>query len=169
MNVLTKEAFIVFMQNQPKEIFCFTIDHQRFAIPLTTVDQVLMAMAVSPVPNLPALFHGLIDYHGLLVPVINLRSRLKMPLEPVRISDVFILASTPKRKIALVADRADGVMLPCLKDWLSAADMVPGHETAGFLRCDDGMIVIYDLENFLSGEDEIEIQKAIDNLTNGNR
>lgn len=157
------------MQNQPKEIFCFTIDHQRFAIPLIVVDQVLMAMAVSPVPNLPELFHGLIDYHGLLVPVINLRSRLKMPPEPVRISDVFILATTPKRKIALVADRADGVMLPCLKDWVSAADMVPGHDTAGFLRCDDGMIVIYDLENFLSGEDEIEIQKAIDNQTNGNR
>lgn len=153
------------MDNKPTEIFCFLIENQRFAIPLASVDQVLLAMAVVPVPNSPELIHGLIDYHGKVVPVINLRFRLKLPEQPIRITDIFIIADTSKRKIALVADEAQGVIVPDAKDLVSAIEIDSNFEAQGILRRDDGIILIYDMENFLAGEEEMKIQTAIDNQT----
>ena len=151
------------MKNLHSEIFCFTIENRRFAVPLSSVVQVLMATAVSPVPNSPPVIHGLIDYHGLVLPVINLRFRLNVLPQPILISNIFIIADTPKRTFALLADAADGVIAPNAKDLVSAADIDTGIAAQGIFRRDDGIILIYDMENFLSGEEEIILQEAIDN------
>ena len=150
------------MKNQHAEIFCFSIENRHFAIPLEAVGQVLMATAVLPVPNAPPFIHGLIDYHGLVVPVINLRSRLKLPQQPVRVHDIFIIACTSNRTIALVADEAIGVVTPDTKDLVFETGFVSDFEASGFLRRDDGIILIYDIEKFLSREEDIEVQAAID-------
>lgn len=154
------------MKTKSSEIFCFTIEKQLFAIPLATVDQVLMAMAVTSVPKSPPIIHGIIDYHGVVVPVINLRFRLKMPARPIRINDVFIIAETSKRTIALVADEANDVMVPDVNDMTSANELDSGFEPAGIFRRDDGIILIYDIEHFLTAQEEIELQTAIDNNPN---
>lgn len=148
------------------EIFCFTIEKHLFAIPVNTVDQVLMAVAVTPVPNSPPVIYGVIDYHGVVVPVINLRFRLKLPAQPVRVNDVFIIAETSKRTIALVADEGNEVIVADSTDRVSAIDLDTGFGSAGFFRRDDGIIVIYDVEKFLTDKEEIELQTAIENLTN---
>ncbi len=150
------------MVNKSAEIFCFTIGTNQFAIPLSTVDRVISAVAVSPVPNAPPVIHGIFDYHGMLVPVINLRQRLKMTDYPVRINDIFILADTAKRKIALVADYANGLVNVVTKDLICASDLDPGFEAKGILRRDDGIILIYDIEQFLAEQDEIDLQEALD-------
>ena len=120
-----------------------------------------MAVEVSPVPNAPQVIHGLIDYHGMVVPVINLRCRLQLPEQPIRRNDIFIIADTSIRKIALVADAAkDVISIPGI-DRVSSARVDPGIEAGGILRLDDGIILIYDIEKFLSGKEEKELQEAI--------
>jgi purine-binding chemotaxis protein CheW len=148
------------------EIFCFTIEKHLFAIPVKTVGQVLMAMAVTPVPNSPEIIYGVIDYHGVIIPVINLRFRLKLPAQPIRVNDVFIIVETSKRTIALVADEGNEVIAADSNDMASTIELETGFGSAGFFRRDDGIIVIYDVEKFLTDQEEIELQTAIEKLTN---
>jgi purine-binding chemotaxis protein CheW len=157
------------MKKQPAEFFCFNIDNQSFAIPLLTVERVLMATEVLEVPESPSVIHGIIDYLGMIIPVINLRYRLKLSLFPVRISDIFIIAETTKRKIAMVADSANGVIVPVETDLVSAEDVDSGFKSEGMIRRDDGILLIYDIEKFLSEEDEIQIQIAIDKQSQDNK
>jgi purine-binding chemotaxis protein CheW len=145
------------------EIFCFKLDNKQIAIPLANVDQVLMAVEVLPVPDSPQLIYGLIDYHGKIIPVVNLRHKLQLPEQPIRSSDVFVIADTAIRKIALVADEAKGVVVPVIKDLAAAGDIGYGLNVEGFLRCDDGIIMIYDIEKFLSEDDEIYLNQVIEN------
>lgn len=153
------------MRNQPSDVFRFTIEEIHLAIPLSTVDRVIRSVSVATVPNAPAVIHGIIDYYGLLVPVINLRYRLKLQNLPVRAGDIFILADTPLRKLALVADTAEGVVAPLANDMVTAASLDKGFEADGMLRRDDGIILIYDLEKFLSPEEERELDIALVNQT----
>jgi purine-binding chemotaxis protein CheW len=152
------------MTDPTHDIFCFTIDERPFAIPFSAVDRVIRAVEVSPVPNAPRVIHGIFDYHGRVVPVINLRQRLKMADLPIRVHDVFILADTQKRKIALVADRADGILNPMANDLVRASAVEQGFEADGLLRRDDGIVLIYDIEKFLSEQDEIMLEEAIEKL-----
>ncbi|MFZ4563374.1 MAG: chemotaxis protein CheW [Bacteroidales bacterium] len=154
------------MLQETNEILCFTIENIRFAICLSCVDRVIRALEVTPVPNAPLVIMGVFDYHGSVVPVINMRHRLKMTDQPVRINDVFILADTSRRKLALVADKADGIVKPTSNELIKATDLDSGFEAKGVLRRDDGIILIYDIEQFLSAQEELDFQEAIDKHCN---
>ncbi len=154
------------MLQETNEILCFTIENIRFAICLSCVDRVIRALEVTPVPNAPLVIMGVFDYHGSVVPVINMRHRLKMADQPVRINDVFILADTSRRKLALVADKADGIVKPTSNELIKATDLDSGFEAKGVLRRDDGIILIYDIEQFLSAQEELDFQEAIDKHCN---
>jgi purine-binding chemotaxis protein CheW len=147
------------------KIFHFTIGESKFGIPLSTVDRVIRAVAVTTVPNAPPAIYGLIDYYGVLVPVVNLRQHFQLPAQPVRVDDVFIIAASTKRKIALVADKADGVIYVKAPEIVTSSDVEPVFESAGLLKRDDGIIFIYDIEKFLSMQEEIEIQQLLSHLT----
>jgi len=148
--------------NQTVEVLCFTIENRQFAIPVPVVDTVIRAVAVLPVPNAPEVIHGIFDFHGLVLPVINLRHRLNLPDQPVRPTDVFIIADTNKRKLALVADRADGIVSSKVSQVADALDIDPAFESEAILLRDDGIVLIYDIEKFLSASDEMQWNQALE-------
>ncbi len=150
------------LMHSTADFFCFTIENRRFAIPVSVVDTVIMAVTVLPVPNAPQVIYGVFDFHGVVLPVINLRQRLNLPDQPVRISDVFIVADTKKRKLALVADRAVGIITPTAMELIHATDIDQGFESDTILHLEDGMVLIYDIEKFLSAHDEIELNQALE-------
>jgi chemotaxis signal transduction protein len=45
-------------------ILCFKIDDQRFAVSIEVAERVIMAQAITPVPDSPGLLLGIIDYYG---------------------------------------------------------------------------------------------------------
>ncbi len=144
------------------DIFCFSIGEGQFAVPLDTIDRVIHAVALTHVPNLPESVLGVFDYHGQVVPAINLRHRLNLPAQSIRTGDVFIMAQTKSRKIAIVADSAHGILHSIDGDFTTAAALGPEFEADGLLRRDDGIIVIYDVEKFLSAQDETDLQQILD-------
>lgn len=152
------------MKTKNREIFCFTIDHQQLAIPLANVVRVVMACEVSTVPNAPPVIHGIINLHGTVVPVINVRQRLKMKLQPIHPQDLFIIADTRERRIALVADKVSGLRMAAEKETVTGRDVDKGFDAAGIFMSDDGLILIYDLELFLSAEEEIALMEEIEKL-----
>ena len=151
--------------DQGKEIFCFIMDNQRYGFPLFSVDRFIQAVTLIAVPNSPALIHGLIDYYGSLVPVINFRHRLKLQELPIRASDYYLIVNTPKRKLAIVIDDVDDVIIPSANDVIQASSLDQSLENMGFLRREDGIIFIYDLETFISNGEEELLQEIIDNAS----
>lgn len=143
------------------------MDGYHYALPLPAVDRVIQAVAVHKVPNSPGLIHGLIDYYGNLIPVINLRSRLNLADKPIRADNYFILVNTPKRKLAIVIDKVGNVILPSAKDLTVGTEMDPAIEASGILRRADGIILIYDIETLISTREEEIIQEFMDQASNG--
>ena len=151
--------------DQNEEIFCFTMDNQRYGFPLFSIDRLLQAVTVNAVPNSPPLIHGLINYYGSFVPVINFRHRLHLPEKPIRASDYFVIVETPKRKLAIVIDDIEDMIIPSAKDVIQASSLDSGLDNMGFLRQEDGIIFIYDLETFISSGEEEMLQEIIDNVS----
>src|SRR5262245_21471826 len=60
-------------------LFVFRLAEQHYALPLLTVERVLPMVAVSPLPQAPSLTLGVINLHGLVVPVLDLRRRFGLP------------------------------------------------------------------------------------------
>src|SRR5690242_15645975 len=74
---------------------------QTFALPASGVRQVLRMAAPSPVPGAPPPLRGVLNVHGVLVPVVDVRARLGLPTRPVDAAAHLVLADAGGRLVAL--------------------------------------------------------------------
>ena len=60
----------------------FETASQTFALPAAEVRQVLRMAAPERVPGAPAALRGVLNVHGAIVPVVDVRARLGLPPRP---------------------------------------------------------------------------------------
>lgn len=134
----------------------FALDDLRLALPLDQVRETVRAVAITPLAGAPGVVEGIVDVRGTVAPVLDLRARFRLPPREIALSDHLVLATAGGRLVALRVDRAldvhtlaDGDLTPA-----SASEAAFAH-LAGVARLSDGMVLIHDLERFLTqGEAE---------------
>ena len=145
------------------QLLVFRLDDQRYAVPLATVERVIRAVAVTPLPGAPAIVHGAIDVHGRVFPVVNVRRRFLMPDRAIGPADWFLLAHTARNTVVLVVDESEGVIERSQADIVASAQVVPGLEYfPGVVRLDEGLALIHDLERLLSLDEARALDEAMD-------
>lgn len=149
-----------------RPLVVFSVDTQRYALDLARVQRSVRAVAITPLPAAPAIVLGIVDFAGVVIPVINLRKRFDHPPRDVRLSDQLIVAMTGKRTVALLVDETQGVIEASPQSYAPADDMLPRLElVAGALKLEDGLILIHDLDRLLSLDEEAAIDRALSPAT----
>lgn len=54
----------------------FSLGFERFGIPLSQVKEVIGTVPITPIPNVPAFFKGIINLRGRIISVIDLKNKL---------------------------------------------------------------------------------------------
>jgi purine-binding chemotaxis protein CheW len=129
----------------------FSLDDQRYGLPLHAVDRVVHMVKVTALPRAPAIVLGVINVQGRVLPVLDLRRRFRRPVRDVALTDQLIIARTASRSVALTVDAVSGVFEYCARQAVAAHDIVPGVAYAeGVVKLEDGLVLIHDLDSFLS-------------------
>jgi purine-binding chemotaxis protein CheW len=143
----------------------FLMDGQRYALSLLTVARVVRAVEITALPDAPPLVLGAINVEGEIIPVFNLRRRFLLPEREISIDDQFLIASTNHRKVALVIDAAQDVIEYKSSEVIALDIVIPGLEqVSGLVKLDDGLVLIHDLESFLSPSEVRTLEKAMEIL-----
>ena len=143
------------------QLVTFCIDDLLFAIPVQAVDQIIRAVKITPLIQAPRTILGVIDYHGTVIPVMDIREKLGMPSRAINVNDRFIITRSNAHTMALVVDTIQAVT--------EAGEMLTGnidHFSAkinidGISRSDEGLILIYDPDTFLSSTELIDLENAL--------
>ena len=140
----------------------FGIGEQLHALFLDTVERVIRAVELRPLPGAPVVIRGIFSLHGLIVPVADPRRRLGLPDQEVRARDRIIIARAPERLLGLLV-HGDVEVTRC-----DASAIVPAETVAsgldrleGLARLPDGLVLIHDLAKFLSLDEERRLAEAI--------
>jgi len=129
----------------------FALDGERFALHGRAVREIVRAVAVAALPDAPEVVEGVVNYRGSLAPVLNVRSRFGLPPRPLDPTQHFVLAEAGSRLVALRVDRVLDVLEVPAEAVEAGAAVAPGsRRTEGVARLPDGLLVIHDLERFLS-------------------
>jgi purine-binding chemotaxis protein CheW len=143
-------------------LLTFETADRRFAVPASLVLEVVRAVAISPLPKSPPIVEGIINYRGTLVPVLDIRQRFGLAPLPLAPEQHFLIVLTDSRPVALRVDRAlDLVSIE--ESLIQPVDPIaPGSEyVAGLAKLPDGLLIIHDLERFLSLQESHHLQAAI--------
>ncbi|MBI2876234.1 MAG: purine-binding chemotaxis protein CheW [Candidatus Tectomicrobia bacterium] len=140
----------------------FTLDEQRFALRLASVERVFRMMEITPLPKAPEIVLGVVNLQGQIVPVVNIRKRFRLPEKEADLSDQLIVAQTPRRVIAMIVDEVSGILEYSGSEVIAAETLLPGIEyIESVVKLEDGMILIHDLDKFLSLDEEKALDEAL--------
>lgn len=145
------------MEHTVWNMLSFLIDKERFAIPLDEVVRCVRAVAVTPVPDNLDMIHGVINYHGEIIPVINLRKRFSMKEKPLSVEDCFLIVAGTTGKLALVVDRFENVV-NVSREKLKKPALFRKNDSPYLLQTDDGIVVICDITMLLTSNLSIQLQ-----------
>jgi len=149
--------------NDLAQLVVFRLDERRYALPLAVVEQVVRAVDVTPLPRAPAIVLGAINVHGRVLPVLNVRRRFLMPEREISPANWFLLAHTTRHTVVLVDEDSQGVVERPQAEIVLSTQIVPGLEPfPGVLTLDDGLVLIHDLERFLSLDEARALDEAMD-------
>jgi len=142
----------------------FTLDEQRYAIALSSVEKVIRAVALVSVPKAPDILHGLINMQGKITPVVNIRKQFRLPGREMGINDRIIVSRTSIRTIAFIVDNVEGVVAFPRDQVDNAQEIFPEmeHYMEGVAKLDDNTILIYSLDKLFSTQDVNGLDKVID-------
>jgi purine-binding chemotaxis protein CheW len=143
-------------------VVVFRLGEQRYGLRLGTVERIVRAVEVAPLPKGPDIVTGVVNVEGRVVPVLNVRERFGLPHKEITSSDQFLIARTARRPVILVVDEALGIVECSPSDVVEAGEIVPGLEQVqGVIKLENGLVLIHDLEKFLSLDEEKVLEDAL--------
>lgn len=147
---------------EPIQLIVFTLDERSYALRISVVEKAVRMVEITPLPKAPDIVLGVIDFHGVITPVLDMRRRFRLPEREPRLDDQLIIARSAGRLVALVADRVSDVVDLPEEAMVAPESILPALEyVEGVVRLEDGMIIIHDLDAFLSLEEERALAAAI--------
>lgn len=145
------------------KMLVFEVDEFRCALPLKHVQKIEVAVALTPIPSAPEVVAGIINVRGKLFPVMDVRQRLKLQTCDMRLEDHIILAETSKREMALWVGAVFGIEEHSLASQDDLHNILESLSyLSGITALGDNLILIHDLEEFLSDDEEIQLTQAMD-------
>jgi len=147
-----------------EQLVVFTLDEQGYALPLNTVVRVIHAVEIRKLPQAPEIICGIINVAGQIIPVVDVRKRFGLPVRELTPDDELIIADTGTRTVALLINHVTGVRQISPGQQIQTKDTLPyAGYIQGVIKLEEELILIYDLEQFLSLNEETELEAALTN------
>ncbi|OGW57628.1 MAG: chemotaxis protein CheW [Nitrospirae bacterium RIFCSPLOW2_12_42_9] len=151
-----------FSIKKPNQLIVFTLDDQRLALSISSVNRVIRVVGITPLPKGPDIVIGIINMQGNIIPVVNIRKRFCLPERDINLNDQIIITHTSKRTIGIVVNSVIGLIESAEEKIVTSEAIVPGIDyVEGVVKLEDGLLIIHDIEKFLSIEEEVAIDNAV--------
>jgi purine-binding chemotaxis protein CheW len=128
----------------------FGLDGQRYALPLDDVQEIQQIVAFSDIPDGSSSVVGVINLRGDVVPAVDLRLVVGMPVREYDLQTPMVIARTSRGLVAFVVDSVEDVVE------VSVSDVQPPsavYELAdrlrGVCRLEEGIVFVFDVEKLL--------------------
>lgn len=146
-------------------LLIFRLSGEAFAIAVTWVHEILDPIAVTVVPNAAAFAPALVNVRGAIVPLIDIRQRLRMaPVTPGATARLIVLelpVSGVPTRLAIMTDAVEEVAETDLSVLESIPDLGarwPEHYVRGVARIGDGLAILLDTETLFRPDADHPVQ-----------
>lgn len=142
----------------------FELEGQRYGLPAERVREIVRMVAISALPGAPDAVEGVVNVRGEIVPVYDLRGRFGLPARAVDPAEHMVLLTSAGRAAAIRVDAAES--LETIEDSAftpvsALPDSTHTRHVAGVAATADGLLVIRDLDAFLSSSESAALENAL--------
>ncbi len=137
-------------QNQ---VVSFDLDGEAFAIDILEVQEIARVLPVRPIPEAPMFLDGVVNLRGKVVPVMDLRKRLQLPVAEASAETRMIVVKNGGRPVALLVDSVSEVLrLPqeSLEEAPSMVSSIDARYVRRVAKQNDRILILLDVAQLLA-------------------
>jgi len=132
------------------QLVVFTLDQQRYAVSLPTVERIVRLVEITPIPRAPEIILGIINIHGQILSVIDLRKFFDLPERGLTDLNKMIVVHDAHMVFGLLADTIVGVRWIPLQDIQASLPTLTGIREAYLKGVTDEGVVLLDAGRLLA-------------------
>ena len=95
---------------EPLPVVICVVGERQYAIPVTEIVEIAALMKITSIPEAPNEMLGVVNRHGSIVPVIDLRLCFGQNIGALDLSTLFVVVQGPDYAAGLVVDGVRGVV-----------------------------------------------------------
>ncbi len=148
----------VALEALPEEFLSFTLEQETYAVPIHAVREILKVGAITEIPRAAANVMGLINVRGEMLPLYDVKARLRLAERPplVRGGDELpraarvVLVRDLDGDAGILVDQVEGVVKLQLSKLEAAPELgVERSAIAGIARRGEALFILLDVEQAL--------------------
>jgi purine-binding chemotaxis protein CheW len=144
------------------QMISFSVGAERFGVPILVVQEIIMMSTITEIPNSPDFVEGVINLRGNIIPVLDLRKRLRLRgygRGTITKPGTRILVVEIEENVTgfIVDSVAKVITVPTSRISPPPDIIVAGVQSAyisGVVHLDEGILIVLDFKKVLSMEEK---------------
>src|SRR5574340_964336 len=150
------EDILANYKGEAKDVHLVTFSlGEEYGVPISQVQEIVRVGGITKVPNSPSYMEGVINLRGRVLPVLNLRKRLRLSDKEIGSASRIVVTEIGSKVIGLLVDAVSHVIKIPREAVEPAPEEVLDIDTdyiTGVGKLRDRMIILLDLERLLRRE-----------------
>lgn len=146
--------------NEILQLVSFNIGNEEFGVDILLVQEINKYVPITKVPNSPDFVEGVINLRGRVIPIVDLRTRLKMEKKEPDKDTRIIVVDLGQKTIGFIVDSVSEVLRIPANITETPPELVSGIDSE-FIKSvgklDDRLLILIDLNKLLSKEETEKI------------
>lgn len=148
--------------SQRDKYLTFLVDVEEYGIAIRYVTEIIGLQKITDIPDLPPVIKGVINLRGRIIPVMDMRSRFRLPSREYDSRTCVVVVNIDAKTIGLIVDRVSEVQV------IPADQVEPPPRTAkggcryiqGVGKVGDQVKILLDVTTLLDEEELLELESA---------
>lgn len=138
------------------EFLTFILGREEYGIDILKVQEIRGYDAVTSIANMPKFIKGVINLRGIIVPIVDLRIKFKLPDISYDEFTVVVILNLGTRVMGIVVDSVSDVLTIQSEQIRPVPEMSAALDTRyilGLGTIDDRMLILVDIEKLMLGSE----------------
>lgn len=160
--VLAEDAFAGEEDTQRGKFLTFHLAREDYGIEIRHVTEIIGIQKITEVPDMPDYVRGVINLRGKVIPVMDVRTRFRMPAREYDERTCIIVVNIEEQSVGLVVDQVnevadipEGQIEPPPRNRKGEGSYIQGLGKIG-----DEVKILINVQKLLSGEDLAQVEAA---------
>ena len=146
------------------EFVTFMLDDEEYGVSIQNVQEIIGYKTCTKLPNVADFILGVLNLRGIVVPVIDLRTKFSLKTKPFDKYTVIVIVEIYDRIMGIIVDAVTDVITLDKKDIRRApplASKIGSKFIVGMAESNDKFIILLDINSVLSTQELQEVDSTI--------
>ena len=93
-----------------QQLVAFHLAGETYGVDIALINEIIRMSEITAIPRTPTEVEGIINLRGKIVPIVDLRKRMELPVVPKTSATRIIVLAFDEHIVGIIVDRVEGVV-----------------------------------------------------------